>query len=30
MNRFTDNLGLPSEDEAIKGLSKVNGGDFKK
>ena len=30
MNRFTDNLGLPSEDEAIRVYREVYGGDWKK
>ena len=30
MNRFTDNLGLPSEDEAIRVDREVYGGDWKK
>jgi AhpD family alkylhydroperoxidase len=29
MNRFTDNLGLPSEDEAIRVYREVYGGDWK-
>jgi AhpD family alkylhydroperoxidase len=29
MNRFTDNLGLPSEDEAVKIYREVYGADFK-
>jgi AhpD family alkylhydroperoxidase len=28
MNRFTDNLGLPSEDEAVKTYREVYGTDF--
>ncbi len=28
MNRFTDNLGLPSEDEAIQVYREVYGGDW--
>ena len=28
MNRFTDNLGLPSEDEAVKTYREVYGADF--
>ena len=30
MNRFTDNLGLPSEDEAVKVYRDVYGADWKK
>jgi|KBSSwiStaDraftv2_1062776.scaffolds.fasta_scaffold19183_3 alkylhydroperoxidase family enzyme len=30
MNRFTDNLGLPSEDEAVKVYREVYGSDWKK
>src|SRR5262245_26384499 len=30
MNRFTDNLGLPSEDEAIRVYREVYGSDWKK
>ena len=30
MNRFTDNLGLPSEDEAVKVYHDVYGTDWKK
>jgi len=30
MNRFTDNLGLPSEDEAVKVYRETYGSDWKK
>ena len=29
MNRFTDNLGLPSEDEAVRIYRDVYGKDWK-
>ena len=30
MNRFTDNLGLPPEDEAIKAYHEVYSSDWKR